>query len=149
MPSLTILLVPSALQAVAMLVDEGVFHRRRGLRRWERIGHPIDALIVGACYGWLLLRPPSEQALTVYVILAAASCILITRDEFTHAKVCEPLEHWLHAVLFVLHPIAFLAFGIIWWQGRGTGWIAGQVALTLSFAAYQFVYWNRPWKAAR
>ena len=119
MPSLTILLIPSALQALAMLVDESVFHRRRGLLRSERIGHPLDAVIVAACYAWLLVNPePSERALTVYVVLAAASCILITRDEFTHARACDPTEHWLHAVLFVLHPIAFLAYGVLWWQGR-------------------------------
>src|SRR6188472_1939364 len=94
MPSLTILLIPSALQALAMLVDESVFHRRRGLLKSERIGHPLDAVIVAACYAWLLSNPePSERALTVYVVLAAASCILITRDEFAHARACEPTEH--------------------------------------------------------
>lgn len=150
MPSLTVLLIPSLVQALAMLVDECVFHRRRGLGAWERLGHPIDALIVAACYAWLLANgEPTETALTVYILLASISCILITRDEFTHARSCEPLEHWLHAVLFVLHPIAFLAFGVIWWHQRGTGWIAAQLGLTLAFAAYQFLYWNRPWKTAR
>jgi hypothetical protein len=51
--------------------------------------------------------------------------------------------------LFILHPVAFLALGVLWWQGRGTTWIFGQVALTLGFALYQFLYWNRPWKTAR
>jgi hypothetical protein len=63
MPSLTILLIPSALQALAMPVDESVFHRRRGLLKSERIGHPLDAVIVAACYAWLLSNPePSERA---------------------------------------------------------------------------------------
>ena len=49
------------LQGLAMLVDELLFHRRRGLPRWERIGHPIDTLSVLACYGVSLWLPPTQK----------------------------------------------------------------------------------------
>lgn len=150
MPPLWILLLPAALQAAAMLVDEGVFHRRRGLQRFERFGHPVDSLGIAACYAWLVLRSPSDpHALTVYVVLAAVSCLLVTKDEFVHARACEPLEHWLHALLFVLHPIVLMSFGVMWWSGFGTRWITFQLGLTLAFAVYQLVYWSVPWKTAR
>ena len=147
---LPILLLPAILQALAMIADEGVFHRRRGLSRWERIGHPFDAFCVAGCYAWLLWSGPGdEHALSIYIAVAATSCVLITKDEFVHARACEPLEHWLHAVLFVLHPIVFLAFGVLWWNGSGAPWIALQLGLTVACALHQIAYWSFSWKTAR
>jgi hypothetical protein len=138
---------PAALQAVAMFADEGICHRRRGLGRWERLGHPLDTLSVAACYAWLLCsRPGQPSALVVYVALAALSCLLITKDEKVHASVCDARESWLHSVLFVLHPIVFLSFGLIWLSGQDRWLISVQLSLTIGFAAYQILYWSVPWK---
>jgi len=126
-----------------MTVDELVFHRRRGLPRWERLGHPLDTLTVAACYGWLVAVPASHpHALGIYLGMCAFSCLFITKDELVHAKVCEPLETWLHAVLFVLHPIVFLGFGLIWISGNDLWLLKGALASTLALMSYQFVYWN-------
>ena len=148
-----VLLLPALLQMLAMLFDEGVFHRKRGLPRWERLGHPMDTLTVAACYAWLVASSPGPRAIAVYVGLAAFSCLFITKDEFVHARVCEPRETWLHAVLFVLHPIVFLAFGVLWYRGWYTGeygpngWILrAQLVATLGFCTYQILYWSVPWK---
>jgi len=143
---LAVLLVPAVLQAVAMLVDEGWYHRRRGLPRWERLGHPVDSLSVALCYAWLLwTRPGEPHALPVYVALAFASSLLVTKDEPVHARRCEPGEHWLHAVLFVLHPIVFVAAAALWWMG--VRWVvAAQLALTVGVMTYQLVYWSLLWK---
>lgn len=137
------LLIPPALQALAMFVDEGLFHRKRGLPRWERLGHPLDTLTAAACYGFLLAMPRSHpHALPIYIGLCAFSCLFITKDELVHAKACEPLEIWLHSLLFVLHPIVFLCFGWIWDSG-GQRWILqGAFASTLALASYQFLYWQ-------
>jgi hypothetical protein len=144
---LALLLVPVVLQAVVMAVDEGVFHRRRGLPRWERIGHPVDTLSVAAAYAWLVYASPAApHALAVYIGLAAFSSLLVTKDEPIHAKVCTPGEQWAHALLFVLHPVVFLAFGVIWWQGLAPAVLVGQLVLTLGFATYQLVYWRFWWK---
>ena len=133
--------IPVALQGAAMLVDEGV-HHRRGLPRWERIGHPLDTLTLAACLGWLLLATPgSDVGLGVYVALAAASTVFVTKDEGVHAKRCGAGEHWLHAMLFALHPIVLGAFGLWWWTGH-TELVAVQLAVTLAVCAYQVVYWN-------
>jgi hypothetical protein len=68
------------LQMLAMCVDEMLFHRARGLPRWERIGHPLDTLTAALCYGWLLFVPPSaSHALGVYIGLCAFSCLFITK----------------------------------------------------------------------
>jgi hypothetical protein len=143
---LGVLLLPALLQALAMLFDEGWFHRRRGLPRWERIGHPLDTLTVAACYGWLVARPPGPHALAVYVLLVAFSCLFITKDEFVHARVCEAGEGWLHAVLFVLHPTVFLALGTLWYSGQAAFILRGQLAVTLAFGVYQVLYWSLTWK---
>jgi 2-polyprenyl-6-hydroxyphenyl methylase/3-demethylubiquinone-9 3-methyltransferase len=134
--------VPIALQALAMLVDEAWFHRRRELPRWERVGHPLDTLTIAACLAWLLAVPPSAQhALPGYAALAIASTLFVTKDEGVHARLCSAGEHWLHAVLFALHPIVLAAFAGLWWHGERT-LLGIQLALVLAFAAYQVVYWN-------
>jgi hypothetical protein len=139
------LAVPLTLQALAMLVDELYFHRRRGLPRWERIGHPVDTASVLGCYGLALALPPHVDQLPWYVLLAAISCLLVTKDEFVHAARCEPAEQWLHAVLFVLHPIVLGAGALLWLRGE-RGLLAFSAGLTAAFGVYQAVYWNVPWK---
>ncbi|MDB4953656.1 MAG: gamma-tocopherol methyltransferase [Myxococcales bacterium] len=134
------LLVPLALQGLAMLVDEAWFHRRRGLPRWERIGHPLDTLTIALCLGWLLVAP-RDTALPVYLGLAMFSTLFVTKDEPVHARLCGAGEHWLHAILFVLHPIVLAAFALLWWTEH-TQILAGQLAVTLAFCGYQVIYWN-------
>ena len=104
--------LPLALQAVAMFFDEVLFHRRRGLSRWERVGHPLDTLTVLACFAVAIAAPPVTRWLFAYVALSAFSCLFVTKDEWIHARDCSPAEHWLHAVLFVLHPIALAAVAL-------------------------------------
>jgi hypothetical protein len=144
---LPLLLLPALLQMVAMGFDELVFHRKRGLPRWERLGHPLDTLTALACYAWLALTPPSSpHALGVYVALCVFSCLFITKDEFVHARLCEPTETWLHAVLFVLHPIVFLAFGVIWWRGNQTWPVKLELVLGGSLLIHQIAYWSPLWQ---
>ncbi len=130
-------------QGLAMLVDEAVFHRRRELPRWERIGHPLDTLTIVLCLGWLLVTTPSHTTLGVYIGLAIGSTLFVTKDEFVHAKLCSGGEQWLHAILFVLHPIVLFAFGWMWSAGHTTP-LVGQLVVTTAFGVYQVVYWNRP-----
>jgi hypothetical protein len=141
------ILAAALLQGLAMLADEGIYHRRRGLPRWERLGHPVDTLSVALCYGWLLWREPGDPAaLPVYIGLAFTSSLLVTKDEPVHARCCAPGEHWLHAILFVLHPIVFLGFGALWWSGRDRWAIQLQLALTFALMAYQIIYWSVWWR---
>ena len=138
-----LLLIPALAQAAAMLVDEGKFHRRRGLPRWERLGHPLDTATTALCYAWLVgARAGSTAALSSYVLLCVFSCLFITKDEFLHARVCSPGEMWVHALLFVLHPIVLAAFGVAWWFGIQPAIIRIQLLLTIAFGAYQALYWG-------
>jgi hypothetical protein len=157
--------VPFGIQAVAMGFDELHFHRKRGLGRWERLGHPLDTLTLLACLGWILAMPPTESHAVVYGALAALSCLFITKDEFVHTKACGPEEHWLHALLFVIHPVVLVAYAWLWpslhapfpspWAAslaapspsfaQPVVWTA--FAATAGFCVYQFSYWNGPWTA--
>jgi hypothetical protein len=152
---------PLVVQAAAMAFDEFHYHRRRGLGRWERIGHPLDTLTVLACIGWALCMRPTPGHAVVYVGLAALSCLFVTKDEFVHARRCSPGEHWLHAVLFVIHPMALASVGLLWpglhrpgtavpdWL-QGTAPLSGvllvQFGTTAAFCAYQAWYWNFRWQ---
>lgn len=138
---LALFIIAVGLQGVAMVVDEGVFHRKRGLPRWERIGHPLDTLTIVACLVWLLASTPSTATLGVYIALAGFSTVFVTKDEFVHAKLCSGGEQWLHSILFALHPIVLLAFGNLWWHGFESP-LVGQLVVTIAFMTYQIVYWN-------
>jgi hypothetical protein len=131
-----------------MLVDELHFHRARGLPRWERIGHPLDTLSVLACWCLVLTVDPGRGPLRWYVALACLSCLLVTKDELVHAERCEPLEHWLHALLFILHPIVLGVGAWLWLTHQRTPlWLFA--ATTAAFGAFQTVYWNLPWRKLR
>jgi hypothetical protein len=145
--------VPLVLQALLMLVDEALFHRTRRLPRWERIGHPLDTLTVIACYAWVLFVPSGRQASGVYIGLAAFSTLFVTKDEWVHANHCTGAEHWLHALLFVLHPVVFLVLALAWPDLHAPSHAAdslvliirGQLFAMLMFVVYQTIYWNVPW----
>lgn len=151
------LLIPFVLQGVCMLVDEFYFHWQRTLPRWERLGHPLDTLTVLACFGWLLFVTPSATAASVYAGLSVFSCLFITKDEPLHRQYCSAGEQWLHALLFLVHPLILLSAGLLWpaWHGQTLVFIRyegfervyllGAALLTLSFGLYQSIYWNLLW----
>lgn len=130
-----------ALQALAMAVDEFFFHRRRPLHRWERVGHPLDTLTVLLPLSLALFLPAQAPWTGVFVAGAVFSSLFVTKDEWVHARLCGGGEGWLHALLFMLHPLMFCALFALWKAGE-TGWLAAQAALTAAFLLWQAVYWN-------
>ncbi|MBC7754921.1 MAG: hypothetical protein H7Z71_11835 [Moraxellaceae bacterium] len=139
------LFIPFGLQAVAMFFDEFYFHRKRGLPLWERIGHPFDTLTVLSCYLFIFYAAPTDANLKIYIALCAFSSLFITKDEFVHTERCEARENWLHAVLFVLHPVTFLAAGLIWKQNTYPEFLLVQPIVTFLFMLYQILYWSPLW----
>jgi hypothetical protein len=144
-----LLYIPALLQGLVIVVDELFYHRRRALPAWEIVGHPLDTLTVVACYAFLLFLPPSPERLTVFIVLAAFSTLFVTKDELVHAEQCAPGEHWLHSLLFILHPTAFFCSAQLWLSGSGAIFFAAQLALTSLFFLYQIFYWGIPWARTR
>ena len=155
--------IPFVLQAIAITLDEGYFHIRRGLPKWERIGHPLDTFSVLLCMGFIIFFPFTSENLKLFSFLAIFSCILVTKDEFIHAHHCPASEHWLHALLFTLHPITLFLMGLIWPVIQGYDsplWLSNimdnpqalkftvhmQAFFMTIFFIYQIVYWNFIWK---
>jgi hypothetical protein len=139
-----ILALPFILQGICMVVDEFYFHEKRGLARWESLGHPLDSLTVFVSLGFLLMAKPIEGNAAIFLGLSIFSCLFITKDEWVHRTECTGLENWLHAVLFVLHPIIFLCAGLLWWRGE-TFLLQVQVAIVGVFMLYQLLRWNISW----
>lgn len=81
--------------------------------------------------------------MTTWIFSAVSVQAIAMLDEFIHANLCSPFETWLHSVLFVLHPIVLSVFGLAWWIGSPIWIFQLQLALTLTFAIYQVVYWSR------
>lgn len=154
------LLAPLIAQAAVMGIDELYFHRERGLGLWERVGHPLDTLTVLACIGWIAVAAPSPAHVELYVGLAAFSCVFVTKDEFVHARRCRAGEHWVHAMLFLVHPLSFASLALLWPSVHppvagglqlpaipyAARIVTGQFVVTASFCVYQTIYWNFPWK---
>ena len=139
-----------ASQAILMAIDELHFHRERGLPRWERAGHPLDTLSVLACWAMIWFFPFDPSHLKIYIVLAAFSCVLVTKDEWQHSQRCPAGEHWVHAMLFVLHPVVLGAAAWLWPSIQGSSdadtapraLFFAQTLLSLSFWVYQILYWN-------
>lgn len=149
---------PYLVHALAMAADEAWYHRRRGLGRWERWGHPADTLTVLVCYLLALAAPAA--GLGLYLAAAAFSTLFVTKDEWIHAGACTGGEMWLHAFLFALHPVLLLLAGLHGWTAPGSAsggapaggghaffgaFLAGQAAVTGMFLLWQTFYWNGPW----
>lgn len=135
------LYVPFLLQGICMLVDEFCFHERRGLPRWEQLGHPLDSFITLSCFVSLLVFQVSAP---VYIGLCGFSCLFITKDEFVHARECSGPEQWLHALLFILHPLIFYCAWELWQaQDYFVLWL--QTMLITLFMFYQLFRWSLPW----
>lgn len=158
-----LILVPFIVQLLVIGIDEFYFHVRRGLPKWERLGHPLDTLTVVACFIFVILVPYSSLALKIYIGLAVFSCVFVTKDEFVHKECCPASEQWLHALLFLNHPLVLIAAGLIWPIATGAGgpsWLSGleehtgilrdfmlgQALFALLFCCYQTIYWNLIWK---
>jgi len=143
------LVCPFILQFIVISLDEYYFHIKRGLPLWERIGHPLDTLTVLSCLLFVYFIPYSENSLMWYIALAIFSCFMITKDEFIHKEHCPAAEHWLHALLFINHPILLTCVGYIWKNPTGflSTFLGWQIALTFLFFLYQIIYWNLLWKA--
>jgi hypothetical protein len=101
--------------------------------------------------------------LKLYVVFSLISCLLVTKDEFVHQKHCEGSEHWLHALLFLNHPILLASLGILWplftecslpafWTRLMPHkelfhlFIVGQALFVTLFFLYQLLFWNFIWK---
>lgn len=139
---MNLLYLPFILQGLCMLVDEFYFHEKRGLPLWEKLGHPLDTLTVGICYAYLLFGSPH---LMVYVALASFSCLFITKDEWIHTEKCSAPENWLHAMLFVLHPLSFLsAYYLV--QNGEVSFLKIQTSVIFLFMFYQAIRWSFPWR---
>ena len=109
-----LLLLPFALLGVVTSVDELYYHRKRGLPRWERLGHPLDLLAFVFCWAWMATHDFNDTNLCVYVGLTSFACILSTKDEWVHAELCPPGEQWMHSMMFMFNPVVFFCGGFIW-----------------------------------
>jgi hypothetical protein len=140
-------LAPFGIQAIAIMMDELVFHRRRVLPRWERISHPIDTFSQLVCLCLPLFMSFSRSHLYVYIAFAGLSCALITKDEKVHVlQHCSWKEHWLHSVLFIVHPLVLASIAFLWAKSARYPWFFGllkiQVLLMIGFGLYQIIYWS-------
>lgn len=141
---MTIVVLPLAVQGLIMFVDEFYFHHRRNLGKWERWGHPLDTLTVIAPTAYLYFTFTDNLSLWTFVAMGLFSSLFVTKDEWVHAKECVGAEHWLHALLFIVHPLVFWSL----WKIRVSeelneplNVIAVFLILQILFFIYQVFWW--------
>ena len=137
-----LLCLPFLIQGLIIGLDEFYCHHRRGLPRWERIGHPVDTAGLLLCFGICVFLTPTQMHLYALIVASLTSCFLITKDEFVHQKLCDVLELWLHAILFVVHPMVLIASGLLWFYFEVPFILNVQFSLLSVFLVYQIFYWN-------
>lgn len=135
-------IAPFALQGFLMFVDEFYFHHKRGLERWEVIGHPLDTLTVLVCFLFLITQTPSISNLWIYAGLSIFSCLFITKDEFIHHEKCVASEQWLHSLLFLLHPVILAVAAYLWWTNTQEVLLRIQAGIIFLFMIYQILFWS-------
>ena len=137
-----LLMLLAGTQAFLMVVDEGIFHRRRGLGKFERWGHVADTALFCLTLCVPAFWQPTRMAIISFIVLGFASCLLITKDEWVHAKACEPIEHWCHAMLFILHGALLIVVGMLWIL-EPQAWELRALPLgVFAWGIYQHFYWN-------
>lgn len=136
-----IYVLPFVLQGIILGVDEFYCHRKRKMRRWERLGHPLDTLTFVACLTCLYFSEKSSAALFIYAMLGIFSCLFITKDEWEHRDLTTGFENWLHSLLFILHPIVLIWAAALWEQQILWPIEVSMIGATL-FMLYQGIYWN-------
>lgn len=136
-----IFVVPFILQAVLMGIDEFYCHRRRPMRYWERVGHPLDTLTFIICLTYLFFAGRSDFTLIIYAGLGIFSCLFITKDEWEHRELTTGFENWLHSLLFILHPVVLISAAALWTVNLMLPILLSIIAATL-FMLYQALYWN-------
>ena len=57
-------------------------------------------------------------------------------------KLCDGFELWLHAILFVVHPMVLIASGLLWFYFEVPFILNVQFSLLSVFLVYQIFYWN-------
>lgn len=153
---LFLIAVPMIVQAFALAVDEFHYHHKRGLPRWECVGHPLDTLTVLGVASISCFYPLGSLSFVVFVVTGFLSCLFVTKDEWVHAKLCDAGEQWLHSVLFIAHPLVFVSTAVLWsWRDKphvlgldatlvpqAHLLLLGQVVLLAGFLTYQIIYWN-------
>lgn len=154
--------LPFLIQLIAISIDEFYFHIKRGLPKWERIGHPLDTLTTLFVFFFVWFIPFQSHLWYLFIALSLFSCFFVTKDEFVHKEVCPASEQWLHALLFVNHPILLLTLAYFWPILHGhplelfpqalkyapfyKKMLLGQITSSICFMFYQIIYWNFLWQ---
>jgi hypothetical protein len=137
--------LPIGIQGLVMVWDEFVFHRSRNLPKWERWGHPLDTLTLLVLILFVRWASPTDAAKIFFISWSVFSCLFVTKDEWVHTRFCSGGEHWLHALLFSLHPLSCFSLWKLW-QGLEThayGTLWGVICFSVTlFLFYQVGYWN-------
>lgn len=126
-------LAPIIIQAIIFAIDEFFFHRKRSLKAWEVLGHPVDtvAFLIPLSLCFLSISISHKEIL--FLIASVFSCLVITKDEWIHKKESCGTENWLHSLLFILHPVVLFS---IWELQKNNNFITLKIIFCFVFFVF-------------
>lgn len=127
---------------VFFLIDEPL-HCKRGLNRWEKISHPVDALCSAITFaiGYFACIYKTSLLFWSFCLTALITIIMSFKDEFVHKEHCSAQENLVHAAMFSLNAAA-LCFGSVVVLVEGSAWVflvSGAFALLAML--WQISFW--------
>lgn len=143
---MNLLYYPFIIQGIFILADEFYYHERRGLPKWEIIGHPLDSLTTLVPLSIPALLSYNKSILNLFIGFAIFSFIFVTKDEFIHGKICNSTEQWIHSILYILHPVVFAATSLLWIHYPEDIFVKIQPLIVGGFMFYQILRWSLRWK---
>ncbi|MCB0405820.1 MAG: hypothetical protein KDD51_13640, partial [Bdellovibrionales bacterium] len=111
------------------------------LGKFESYGHIADSLVFGSVLCICAFAPATLFWLYLYVGGSVFSAVLITKDEWVHTVSCPATENWLHALLFLNHPVLLFLTGGLWWLGEAAVLRAMIPFAVYAVSIYQWVAW--------
>lgn len=142
-----ILFVPFFLQGALIATDEIYCHRRRGLSQLEKLSHVVDSSLLLITFVFALYVNPTANSEIQFFVLSAISTVAITKDEWIHARESDGLEQWLHAWLFIVHPLVLVSLWQVWHQSGRRDYLLGAAAAIGAFCFTQTIGWIRGFRA--
>lgn len=136
------------IHAALFLVDEHLFHKKRGLNRKEINATIFDGVLFMGTVALTIFTKYTEQLSYAYILLGGLSCLSIIKNELYYPAELSVQERVVHGFLYVFHPLILFAFFSSWkinfFTTNMTYWMLqlGYLVLLFKGLSYHIIYWN-------
>ncbi|MCB9091414.1 MAG: hypothetical protein H6621_09740 [Halobacteriovoraceae bacterium] len=135
------------LHVLLLNLDEYLFNKKRGHSPYETVSVISDGILFLIPLLIATFVTYSESWVWTYKILAGLSMLSVVKNEFFYRNL-EVKERFIHACLYVLHPMILFTFYESWthnyFKEHTYFWMVQILyfGLGMKMVIYQLIYWN-------